>query len=291
MNFRNILQEIEKTDPEVYERLSGRRHILKSFSSKVAVAALPIALGSLFKKAYGKTTATSAFITALNFALELEYLEYNFYHVCNNTGGLIPSTDLPGFQTIEAHELEHINFLTAAVTSLGGTPYTPKNYNTPVSNNPAYIPSGTYDFTAGGIYPTFTSYATFLVLAQTFEDTGVRAYKGQTPVFYGAATVLQQVLEIGCVEARHAAHVRLVRRMTGAAAPDYPAPWITNNIPPIVPLQANYLGEDNVTQQGVVITSLQDITGTIPEASATAAFDEPLDQPTVSTLVAPFFLP
>ena len=56
MDFRNILQEIEKTDPEVYERLNGRRHVLKSFSSKVALAALPFAIGSMFKKAYGRTT-------------------------------------------------------------------------------------------------------------------------------------------------------------------------------------------------------------------------------------------
>jgi len=289
MNFRNILQEIEKADPDVYERLSGRRHALKSFGSKVALAALPLAVGSLFKKAYGKTSATSAVANALNFALELEYLEYNFYFEANNTGGLIPSTDLPGFQTIQAHVLEHINFLTAAITALGVVPYTPPNYNAS-ANNPAYIPSGTYDFTAGSVYKTFSDYNTFLVLAQTFEDTGVRAYKGQIPVFYGSATVLQQALEISCVEARHAAHVRLVRRNTGAAAPDYPAPWITNNIPPIAALQANYTGEDNVDQQGVVITSLPDITGTIPEASATAAFDEPLDQPTVTQLISPFFV-
>ena len=104
MNIKNILQEIEQTDPEVYEKLSGRRHILKSFGSKVAVAALPLAIGSLFKKAYGKTTDT--LISSLNFALELEYFEYNFYHTAlavgsNTTAMLIPTTDRPGFQMIE----------------------------------------------------------------------------------------------------------------------------------------------------------------------------------------------
>ena len=77
MNFKNILREIEKTDPEVYERLSGRRQVLKSFSSKVAVAALPLAIGSLFKKAYGKTADANGVINALNLALEMEYFEYN----------------------------------------------------------------------------------------------------------------------------------------------------------------------------------------------------------------------
>src|ERR1700748_2808114 len=107
MNFKYILNEIEKADPEVYEKLSGRRHVLKSFGSKVAVAALPLAIGSLFKKAYGKTT--DAVTSALNFALKLEYMEYNYYHVANNTGGLISAAELPGFQTIEAQELAHIN--------------------------------------------------------------------------------------------------------------------------------------------------------------------------------------
>ncbi len=288
MNFRNILAEIEKTDPEVYERLSGRRDVLRSFGSKVAAAALPIAVGSMFKKAYGKTT--SAVGDALNFALKLEYLEFNYYHVANNTGGLIPGSDQPGFQTIEAHELSHINFLTNALTTMGVTPYTPKNYNA-ASNIPAYIPSGAYDFTKGGTYHVFEDYKTFLIVAQTFEDTGVRAYQGQMPAFFGSAnsTVLQQALEISCVEARHAAHIRYVRRLSGAAA-EYPAPWITNNIPPIVALQANYLGEDNVGQEGITITSLPGASGTIPQASATAAFDEPLDAPTVLALVTPFFI-
>src|SRR5271166_3624930 len=101
MNFKSILKEIEQTDPEVYERLSTRRHTLKSFGSKVALAALPLAIGSLFKKAYGQTSRTSTVITAMNFALEMEYLQYNFYHRCNNTGGLIPTADAPGFLTIE----------------------------------------------------------------------------------------------------------------------------------------------------------------------------------------------
>ena len=137
MNFRNILHEIEKADPEVYEKLSGRRQVLKSFGAKVAVAALPVAIGSLFKKAYGKTTGVV--IDALNFALELEYFEYNYYHIANNTGGLIPATDLPGFQTVELHEQAHVNFLITTVTAAGGTPFLPNHYNPPTTN-PLYVP-------------------------------------------------------------------------------------------------------------------------------------------------------
>ncbi len=299
MNFKSILKEIEKTDPEVYERLSDRRHILKSFGSKVAVAALPIALGSLFKKAYGKTTATSDVISALNFALEMEYFEYNFWHTGNSTGGLIPTADAAGFLTIEAHEKAHILFLNTTVTTLGGTPYTPNFYN-PLAVNPLYIPAA-YDFTAGGAYPnTFDNYPSFLVMAQIFEDTGVHAYKGQIPTLFGNAGILTQAFQIQSVEGRHAAHVRLIRRNAGAA--ENPAPWISNNIPPPPILtsepesqfQPFYIGEDNTLQVGGVdITTLPDAYatgGTVPKASATAAFDESMDMVTISALLRPFLL-
>jgi hypothetical protein len=295
MNFKNILQDIEKADPEVYEKLSPRRHVLKSFGAKVAVAAMPFALGSLFKKAYGSTGAASPVITALNFALELEYLEYNFYHEANNTGSnttttLIPAADAAGFTTIEAHEKEHIIFLTAAITTLGGVPYTPPNYDA-TALNPYYIAEGAYDFTAGGTYPVFSNYATFLTIAQTFEDTGVRAYKGQLPNFLGSAGVLTQALQIQSVEARHAAHIRLVRRFAGAI--EYPKPWITNNIAPITAVQSVYNGEDNTLQDGINITLLPDAyynPATVPGTAATEAFDEPIDSATVAAAIAQFML-
>ena len=300
MNFSNILSQIEKADPEVYEKLSGRRHVLKSFTSKVAIAALPFAIGSLFKKAYGQTT--SAVTDALNFALELEYLEYNFYHTANNTGALIPGSagvagnDLAGFQTIEAQERQHILFLQNTILQLGGTPYTPKNYNAAASN-PLYVPTA-YDFTASGTYPVFSSYTTFLIIAQLLEDTGVHAIKGQLAAFLGNATLFIQGMELQSTEARHAAHVRLIRRLLGTAlAPDYPAPWINNNIPPAgTPpdqFQAYYLNEDNVLQNGIKITGLPDAyssTATVPQLSATAAFDEAYDKTTVTNLIKAFML-
>ena len=75
MNIQNIINEIEKVDPEVYGRLDGRRNAMKSFakfSGKVALAAVPIAFGSMFKKAYGKGTGLTGIIEdTLNFALTL----------------------------------------------------------------------------------------------------------------------------------------------------------------------------------------------------------------------------
>ena len=299
MNFRNILNEIEQADPEIFEQLSGRRQILKSFGAKVAIAALPVAISSLFlnKKAYGQTTTTV--IGALNFALELAYFQYNFYHTANNTGGLIPrnagnnaigANDLPGFLTIETNERAHIIFLNTAITSLNGTPYTPKNYN-PADLNPFYIPTA-YDFTMGRTYHVFEDYPTFLMIAQVFQDTFVRGLKGQIPTVIGNTTILTQLLQIHSVEARHASYVRTIRRYIGA--PEYPAPWITNNIAPSTDFQTSYNSEDNLTQMGgAVINTLPDRfdnNGVVPKISATAAFDEPLGNTDVTTFIAPFML-
>ena len=81
MNLYNIIEEIEKADPEVYERLDGRRDAIKkfaSFSGKAALTAVPLALGSMFQKSFGQS-ASSQILDVLNFALTLEYLESEFY--------------------------------------------------------------------------------------------------------------------------------------------------------------------------------------------------------------------
>jgi len=298
MNFKNILKEIEQTDPEVYEKLSTRRGALKSFGSKAALAALPLALGSLFNKAYGKTTATSGVVTALNVILEMEYFEYNFYHTGNNTGGLIPSADAAGFTTIENHQKEHILLLNSVITALGGTPFTPHYYSA-TAYNPLFVPAA-YDFTAGATYTTFDDYATFLVLAQVFEDTAVHAYKGQIGNLLGNTSALTQAFQMQSAEGRHAAHVRLIRRNLNAA--DNPAPWITNRVPPAPTntaqpdsqFQPFYVNEDNVVQlDNIAITSLTDSyssTGTVPVVSATAAFDEGYTSAQITTLLQPFML-
>src|SRR5688572_32053039 len=91
MNLQNIITEIEKKDPEVFDKLSDRRKAMKDFSrfaGKVALASLPFAFGSMFKKAYGQTPAD--IIGVLNFALTLEYLEAEFYKAGVAAPALIP---------------------------------------------------------------------------------------------------------------------------------------------------------------------------------------------------------
>jgi hypothetical protein len=58
----------------------------------------------------------------------------------------------------------------------------------------------------------FTNPAIFLAVAQSLEDTGVRAYKGGAPFLMSNKTVLEAALNIHSVEARHASRVRTMRR-------------------------------------------------------------------------------
>jgi hypothetical protein len=262
MNIVNILEEIEKVDGEVYERLSPRRAAMKEFygfGSKVALAAVPLALGSMFKKAYGQTSSTV--LDVLNFALTLEYLEYYFYQAGTAAPGLIPAGTpaVAAITTIRDHELAHVNLLKGAISASGGTPVS--------------FTASQFDYTAKGNFPAvFSDYPTFLAIAQGFEDTGVRAYKGQAPNLMSSPSVLQTALQIHSVEARHASHIRQMRATAAGGGVPNLKPWITGANDSGVPaLNATYAGEDNVTQAGINIPGL----GFSVNAS-TAAFDEPL---------------
>jgi hypothetical protein len=277
MNFQNILSEIEKVDPEIYERTSERRDTFKNFGNigkKFAFAALPFALGSIFQKAYGQTT--TGVIGVLNFALQLEYIESNFYIKGVATPGLIPAgAGLTALTLIRDHENAHVNFLRTAITAAGGVPYT--------------YTASQFDFTAKGAFPdVFTNYNTFLAVAQAFEDTGVRAYKGQAPNLQGTAnrSYLTAALQIHSVEGRHASHIRMMRAALGAPV----KPWITGVTSGIdARTNGNYIGEDVTVQGGVTITNLAGASGTISVAAATECFDEPLTKDQVIALVTPFF--
>lgn len=274
MNVQNIINQIEKVDPELYEKLDTRRDVMKGFakaSGRIALAAIPLALGSMFQKAYGQSN-TTLIADTLNFALTLEYIEANFYIKGVATSGLIPSPEaLAALTTIRDHENAHVSFLRTAITSLGATPVT--------------FTAAQFDFTAGGAFAdVFSNYDTFLAVAQTFEDTGVRAYKGQAGNLMSNNDVLTAALNIHSVEARHAAHIRQMRKARGANV----KPWITGNDSGIGPsVQASYNGEEITTQAGVNIVNIGGFT--ISSAAASEAFDEPLTKEQVTTIVTPFF--
>jgi hypothetical protein len=283
MNFSNILNEIAKADPEVFERTSQRRDIIRTWSKRVALTALPFALGSLFKKAYGKTT--DIVLDTLNFALTLEYLEAEFYANAVASSGLVPAGAATGaIQTIANHEAAHVAFLKTAITASGGVP----------------VAKPTFDFTAGNgsnngpFAGVFSNYGLFLAVAQVFEDTGVRAYKGQAANLMGNNDVLTAALNIHSVEARHASHIRQMRKANGSLVVGSIKPWITNNEsniasnPGSAAIQMSYNGEELTTQAGVSIINIG--SSGITAAGASESFDEPLDKAQILAIVDPFIV-
>jgi hypothetical protein len=292
MNFQNIINEIEKVDPEVYDRLDSRRHVMQRFSTigkTLALAAIPSAIGSIFNKAYGQTNDDVKDV--LLFAYLLENLEAEFYKQVVSTFGTIgvPSgASQAALTTIRDHEVAHVNFLRTVLTSLSVT-------------LPTYT-AASFDFSGGrgsGTGPFMqaaTNYGVMLAVAQAFEDTGVRAYKGQAPRLINNNEVLQAALQIHSVEARHAAHIRHMRRALNQLIPTGVVlqPWITQqqsgietgNAGANAAVQMVYNGENITTQAGASIINIGGQTISANEASE--AFDEPLTKAEVTAIVTPF---
>jgi len=119
-------------------------------------------------------------------------------------------------------------------------------------------------------------------VSQAFEDTGVRAYKGQAGNLASSEEVLTIALQIHSVEARHAAHVRHMRGQT---------PWITSNSRGDMPepTQAIYDGEANFMQGGADLRAVaKELPSEISLDDLSGAFDEPLSKGKVLTIAKMF---
>jgi len=270
----NILKLLDKlSDDQFFSTEATRLQTItkiSSFGKKAAVAAVPLGLGTLLstqaKAAETETSASSSFLKstltdALQLALVLEYLENEYYAIGLSTAGLIPNSDRTVFMQISKHESAHVTFLKSTLTSLGVTPGA----------------KPTFDFTANGSFTPFTNYNQFLVLAQAFEDTGVRAYKGQAGNVMSNKTVLQAALQIHSVEARHASQVRRMRANKG---------WIElangGNMPAAT--NAVYNGEDNTNQAGY------NTAAAFGAAAGSASFDEILTGSDAQTIASLFIV-
>jgi rubrerythrin len=118
----------------------------------------------------------------LNYALTLEYLEADFY--ARGVAANILGDDAKFIAPIAQHEAAHVEALLSTLQKLGATP----------AKKPTFkYPDG-----------TFTDKAMFLATAQTFEETGVKAYHGQVPVVQDKS-ILAAAASIAGVESRHAA--------------------------------------------------------------------------------------
>lgn len=305
MNFLQILDDIAQVDPEVYDRLDSRRAIFKNMAGlgqKLSAAALPLAVGAIFNKAYAQTPVGAGVNEVLNFALRLEYFESYFYQARTAAVGF-SAANAAALTVIATDEANHVSFLRGVL-----------------GNNAIAAPAtvGVFDFTARGLFNPTRAFE-YLILAQLFEDLGVRAYKGAAPLLISNKTILTAALSIHSVEARHAARIRTMRRgglnsntpaqgLAIAPYKDTPKSWIsgTDNGGPLsgsgtlpgstiygagnqtnAPTGILYSSEDTTNQAGVSLASLPGTAG-FPTAAFSEAFDEGLDAGTVISIANAF---
>ncbi len=261
MKLENLVTDIQS---KVEDNNKSRRDVIADIGKmglSAALAAIPFGLATITNPRQVKAQE-SGVIDILNFALTLEYLEDEFYRMGVDSG-IFSGSDLTVVKQISKHEKAHVDLLKGAISGSGGTP----------------VPKPGFDFTAGGAFgDVFSNPQTFMALAQAFEDTGVRAYKGQAGGLLGTDT-LTVALQIHSVEARHAAQIRKMRGDKG---------WITNADFSSLP-QATapiYAGEDNVMQGGVDVTTIT----TVSRDRITEAFDEPLTMQEVLNIASLFLV-
>lgn len=258
----NILKFIESfTNEGMINSLStkgSRRDSLNQFQNMGKVAAMAAApLGLAAFLAPNKANARSAAFfgpnetptSALQLALTLEYLEDEFYAMALDANGLLTGSDRVVVAQIAKHENAHVALLANALGS--AAPAKP-----------------TFDFTVGGAFDPFGDLPTFMALAQAFEDTGVRAYKGQAGNLMTDKALLTVGLQIHSVEAMHASQIRRLRGQKG---------WIQGSDRGGLPsaAQAVYDGEQNTTQAGFDTATVAATNGpALLTGAAAESFDE-----------------
>lgn len=210
---------VRKETVEVPKGLTNRRQFVK----RAGVAGLGAAAGAALLGRAATAHAASGIndFDILNFALNLEYLEAEFYTVAttgktlaqlgfslsgSGTQGTVTGGMQVGFgsfayvgqiaKEIALDEQTHVNYLRAAIKEFGGTPIAEPSIN----------------LDALGI--GFSTVEQFLALARAFEDVGVTAYGGAAPLVENK-TVLGAAARILAVEAEHSGNIRLLVAQNG----------------------------------------------------------------------------
>lgn len=214
MAKKDLIREIANEAP-------NRRRFMQKITTAGAAVTAAMTVGTR-----GLSAAAPSDADILNFALNLEYLEAEFYTVAT-TGQTIEQLGVPVTGTgtqgattggmkvnfsnslvftgdvsneIAFDERAHVVFIRTALQSMGVTP----------------IAKPAINLNALGV--GFNSQMDFLQLARAFEDVGVTAYAGAAPLIQDK-NILGAAARILAAEAEHVGNVRLqVTRLRVATA-------------------------------------------------------------------------
>lgn len=221
-------QIIESLDARVRRR-DSRRDFFTNVMGAAAIGAAAVAATSAQAQT---TTFTEADV--LNFALNLEYLEANFY-LFATTGSGLAAADTSGTvgtagaatggravdfsgddvvaqyaREIAADELAHVRFLRSQFTDTSRIAQPTIDLGTSPTGAFSSAARAAGLVGAGASFDPYASPEAFLLGAFIFEDVGVTAYKGAASALINNKIYLEAAAGILAVEAYHAAIVRSV---------------------------------------------------------------------------------